>query len=112
MPDIRVRVPLNGKTINLAQLAAEVDADLSASDVEVVVADPVSTVTAAALRSAVEAHIPAPELDPDADLAAAIDAVDTSKVTDSATKAALNALKSALVGSGKPVAVSGRPTDR
>jgi hypothetical protein len=52
------------------------------------------------------------DADPDDDLAAAINAVDTSNVTDAATKAALNALKSALLGSGKPAAVSGRPTDR
>jgi hypothetical protein len=110
--DDRPRVALNGKTINLAQLAGEVGVALTASEIEVVVADPESTVTAAALQAALDAHTPAPESDADADLVAAINAVDTSKITDSATKAALNALKAALVGSGKPSAVAGRPTGR
>jgi hypothetical protein len=108
--DTRPRVPLNGKTVNLAQLATEVGTGLAASDTEVVVAEPTSTVTASALQAALDAHVPVPEPDPDADLAAAINAVDTSKITDSATKAALNALKAALLGSGKPAAASGRPT--
>jgi hypothetical protein len=58
------------------------------------------------------AHAPPPTPpppDPDGDLAAAIDAVDTSKITDAATKAALDALKAALTGNGKPAAVAGRP---
>jgi hypothetical protein len=112
MTDTRPRVPLNGKTINLGQLAAETGAALVASDTEVVVADESAPMTTAQLQSAVDAHTPAASPDPDADLAAAINAVDTSKVSDAATKAALNALKAALLGSGKPAAVSGRPTDR
>lgn len=56
------------------------------------------------------APLPAPDPDPDDELAGAISAVDTSKVTDPATKAALDALKAALLGNGNPAAVSGRPT--
>lgn len=56
MADTRPRVPLNGKTINLAQLTAEVGAALSASDSEIVVADPASTVTAAQLQTKLTAH--------------------------------------------------------
>ncbi len=59
MPDTRARVAINGKAINLAQLAKEVGAALSASDVEVVVVDEKATVTAAALHRAVAAHAPA-----------------------------------------------------
>lgn len=50
--------------------------------------------------------------DADADLSASISAVDTTKVTDTATRTALEALKSALVGKGKTAAASGRPTGR
>jgi hypothetical protein len=66
----------------------------------------------AKVQSVIDAHVPAPPTDPDADLANAINAVDTSKIADAATKAALNALKAALLGSGKPSAVAGRPTGR
>ncbi len=58
MSDPRVRVPLNGKAVNLAQLATEVGTALTASDTEVVVVDPKSTVTAAALSKALVAHTP------------------------------------------------------
>ncbi len=58
MSDSRVRVPLNGKTVNLARLTAEVGTALTASDTEVVVADVGSTVTAAALSKAIAAHTP------------------------------------------------------
>jgi hypothetical protein len=68
--------------------------------------DPI-TVQAAALDEALAAeagHVP-----PDDDLAASINAVDTSKITDTATRAALDALKAALVGKGRDSAVAGRP---
>jgi hypothetical protein len=58
MSDTRPRVKLNGKRIDLAQLAKEVGAPLSASETEVVVADPDSTVTAAALSKALAGHTP------------------------------------------------------
>jgi hypothetical protein len=112
MQDTRPRVALNGKAVDLAQLAEEVGAALTASDTEVVVVDPDAVVTVAQLKAAVDAHSPSPQPDPDADLAASINAVDTSKITDAAAKAALDALKAALVGSGKPAAASGRPTGR
>lgn len=60
MPDTRPRVPLNGKRIDLEQLAEEVGADLAASDSEVVVADEDSAVTVDALAAAVDAHVPPP----------------------------------------------------
>lgn len=58
MSDNRVRVPLNGKMVRLDQLAAEVGADLSVSDTEVVVTDEDSTVTAAGLSAALDSHAP------------------------------------------------------
>jgi hypothetical protein len=61
MTDTRPRVPLNGKTVGLEQLAEEVGADLCASDTEVVVADEDSTVTAAMLQAALDAHTPPSE---------------------------------------------------
>jgi hypothetical protein len=63
--DTRTRVPLNGKTVNLAQLAAEVGAALTASDTEVVVADEKAKITAAQLKAAVEAHKPPPPVAPE-----------------------------------------------
>lgn len=60
MTDTRVRVPLDGKKIDLAQLATEIGADLSASDAEVVVTDDDSPVTADALAAAVKSHTPPP----------------------------------------------------
>jgi hypothetical protein len=66
----------------------------------------------ATVQQAIADYIPPVQPNPDAELAAAITAVDTSKIGDAATKAALNALKAALVGSGKPSAVAGRPTGR
>lgn len=96
MTDTRPRVPLT-KPVNLAQLAAEVGASLTASDTEVVVADPDSAVTTAQLKAAVDAHTPAPQPDPDAELVAAITAATS-----------LAQLKDALVGKGRPAAVAGR----
>lgn len=60
MSDTRTRVPLT-KPVDLAQLAAEVGAALSASDTEVVVADLDATVTAQALSAALAAHTPQPD---------------------------------------------------
>lgn len=102
MPDTRPRVPLNGKAIRLGQLAAEVGADLTASDTEVVVADDDSTVTQSALQSAVDAHVPAVEPDPEAEFTSAVTAIDTSKIGDAATKAALDAIKAVLAGAKGP----------
>jgi hypothetical protein len=51
--DTRTRVPLN-KAVDLAQLAAEVGAALTASDSEVVAADPTAKVDARALAAAVK----------------------------------------------------------
>lgn len=101
MTDTRTRVPLNGKVVDLTQLTVEVGAALTASDTEVVVADPDSTVTAAQLRTALDAHTPAPDPDPDAELVAAITAATT-----------LAQLKDALIGKGRPAAVVGRPMNR
>lgn len=60
MTDTRPRVSLNGKTVRLDQLAAEVKAGLTASDTEVVIAEDKSPVTVEALRAAVDAHVPDP----------------------------------------------------
>lgn len=94
--DTRPRVSYS-KPIDIAQLAAEVGTPLSSSDTEVVVADPTSTVTAAQLRAAIDAHTPVPKTDPDAELVAAITAATT-----------LAQLKDALIGKGRPAAVAGR----
>lgn len=74
MSDTRPRVPLNGKTVRLDQLAAEVGTDLVASETEVVVADEASTVTQAALQKALDAHTPAADPDPDAEFRTALEA--------------------------------------
>jgi hypothetical protein len=96
--DTRPRVPLNGKKVNLAQLAAEVGAALAASDTEVVVADPSSSVTAAALQAALDAHTPAVPPDPEAEFRKAVEAATS-----------LDALKAALLGSTGPGAEPRRP---
>lgn len=101
MTDTRVRVPLNGKVIDLAQLAVEVGADLTASGVEVVVVDEESTVTAAALKAAVDAHVVAAEVDHTAAFTEAVKAATT-----------LDALKAALLGTKGPGAEPRRPTGR
>lgn len=60
----RVTLPLNGKPVDLAQLTTEVGAALLwTDDDEVVVVHPDSGVTVHALRSAVDAHQPAPAVD-------------------------------------------------
>lgn len=64
MTDTRPRVPLNGKSVDLALLTEEVGAPLAASETEVVVADPDSDVTKAALAAAVKAHTPPPQVEP------------------------------------------------
>jgi hypothetical protein len=107
--DTRPRVPLNGKTVNLAQLAAEVGAALTASDTEVVVADDTASVTASALKTALDAHTPTPAVDHAAQFDQAVGAIDTSKVTDPAAKAALDAIKSVLTGGKGPGADPRRP---
>jgi hypothetical protein len=107
--DTRTRVPLNGKAVDLAQLAAEVGVPLTASDSEVVVADSKSTVTAAVLKTALDAHTPVPPVDHAAEFGKAVTAIDTSKVTDPAAKAALDALKSVLTGAKGPGAEPRRP---
>lgn len=75
--DTRPRTPLNGKRVDLAQLAAEIGAPLTASDEEVVIADPASQVTAAQLKAAVDAHTPAPQPDPDAEFRTALEGATT-----------------------------------
>lgn len=59
--DDRIRIPLGGKVVNLAQLAAEVGAALSASDTEIVVADLRAGVSEAAVRAALAAHVADPD---------------------------------------------------
>jgi hypothetical protein len=105
--DTRPRVPLNGKTVALAQLAAEVGAPLSASDTEVVVADEDSAVTGSALQAALDAHTPAVAPTPDDDLAARIKAVHD----DPQVSASVKKLTAALLGLNGESAVAGRPTD-
>jgi hypothetical protein len=61
-----------------------------------------------AIRAVVEAHDPTPPPpppDPQAELAAAIEAVDTSTIVDPAVAAAIEALKAALLGA-EPGAVA------
>lgn len=100
MTDTRPRIRLT-KPIDLAQLAAEVGTGLTASDTEVVVADPKSTVTAAQLKAAVDAHTPPA-------------AVDHNKAFRDAVTAAtsLDALKAALLGTKGPGAEPRRPDGR
>jgi hypothetical protein len=107
VPDDRPRVPLAGKRIDLAQLAGEVGTPLVASDTEVVVADEDTTVTAAALQAALDAHVPATTPDADADLAARIQAVHD----DPNVSASVKKLTAALLGLNGEAAVAGRPTD-
>lgn len=97
MTDTRARVPLNGKTVLLDQLAAEVGAALTASDTEVVVVDPTAKVTAAQLRNALAGHVPSPPPDPDAEFRAAVEAATT-----------ISALKAALLGHTGPGAQARR----
>jgi hypothetical protein len=99
MSDTRPRAALNGKKINLAQLAGEVGAALAASDTDVVVVDEDSTVTSDALQAAVDAHVPAAEPDPDAEFRKAVEAATT-----------LDALKAALLGTKGPGAEPRRAT--
>jgi hypothetical protein len=106
MTDTRPRVPLNGKAVDLAQLAVEVGAALSASDTEVVVADEKTSVSAEALQAALDAHVPAPPADPDADLAARVRAV-----YDAAPAGPAKDLCAALLGLNGDAAVAGRPAD-
>lgn len=58
--DTRTRVPLT-KPVDLAQLAAEVGAALSASEDDLVVADADAPVTPEALSAALDAHTPDPD---------------------------------------------------
>lgn len=57
MADNRVRVPLNGRKINLRQLSNEVGVALTANEDDVVVVDPESTVKKADLEVAVNRHV-------------------------------------------------------
>lgn len=98
MTDARPRIPLNGKAVNLEQLAAEVGTALTASQTEVVVADLESPVTTDVLQAALDAHAPVPVPDPDAEFRAAVEAATT-----------LSALKAALLGSKGPGAQARRP---
>jgi hypothetical protein len=104
--DTRPRVPLNGRTINLAQLATEVGAPLTASGTEVVIADSESAVSAAQLQAALDAHVPAQPADANADLAARIQAVHD----DPNVSASVKKLTAALLGLNGEAAVAGRPT--
>lgn len=107
--DPRVRVRTEGKALDLAQLTVEVGAALTASDTEVVVADPDSGVTAAALKTALAAHKPPAPVDHAAQFGQAVTAIDTSKVTDPAAKAVLDAIKAVLSGGKGPGAEPRRP---
>jgi hypothetical protein len=66
-----------------------------------------------AIRQAVSSHDPTPPPpppDPDAELAAAIAAVDTTGIVDPAAKAAVEALKGALLGKVRAGRVAAQPT--
>lgn len=76
-PDLRPRVPLNGKAVRLDQLAAEVGAALTASETEVVVADPEATVTTTQLRAAIAKHVPIAAADPIAVMVAEVEKATT-----------------------------------
>lgn len=64
MVDTRVRIPLNGKKIDLDQLTTEVGAPLTASDTELVVANPDSQISPEVLSAKLAAHTPVPKKDP------------------------------------------------
>lgn len=100
MTDNRVRVPVNGKTIDLAQLDAETGGHgLVASDTEVIAVEG-SPVTADRLAAAVAAHAPSLPVDADESLRAEIEKATT-----------VAELKAALLGSkpGQAARVAGRP---
>jgi hypothetical protein len=99
--DPRPRVPLNGKTVDLAQLSVEVGTPLSSSDTEVVVADPDSTVTVADLQAALDAHTPAAPVDAE---------VEFRKALEDATS--WQTLRDALLGKAGPGAEPRRPDGR
>jgi hypothetical protein len=100
---------LNGDQLSAELHAAGVPSDVGLSGDDLLVFDADES-QEQAVSSVVAAHQPAPSApaDPDADLAAAITAVDTSKIADAATRGAVDALKAALIGKGKPAAVAGR----
>lgn len=100
MSDTRTRIPLT-KPVDLAQLATEVGAALTASETELVVADPASEVTAAALKSALDAHTPAPKTDPEAEFRKALEAATT-----------VAQIRDALLGKTGPGAEPRRPDSR
>jgi hypothetical protein len=58
MADTRVRVPLNGKPIDLGQLDAETGGHGLSAGVDDVVADETSPLSAESLAAAVAAHVP------------------------------------------------------
>jgi hypothetical protein len=63
--DTRVRVPLGGKQIDLAQLTEEIGVGLTADDTHVVVADPDDDhITVEQLAAALDAHDPPAPVDP------------------------------------------------
>lgn len=102
MTDTRVRVPLNGKQVDLAALDADTGGHgLCSSDDEVVAVEG-SPVTAEQLQAALAAHTPPDTVDPDDELRAQIEAATT--VAD---------LKAALLGTkpGQVARVAGRSKD-
>jgi hypothetical protein len=98
--DTRVRISRD-RPVRLDQLADEVGTALCASESEIVVADPDSPVTAAALRSALDAHTPVEDPDPAQEFADAVKAATT-----------LDGLKAALLGIKGPGAEPRRPDIR
>jgi hypothetical protein len=106
--------PLPG-ALNGGALAAELaaagfaDADVYVRGADLIVAGPADA-DRDAVKSVVDNHVPpAPPPDPDDELDAALAAVDTSTVTDTATRDALDAVIAALRGtSGRKGAAAGR----
>lgn len=97
MTDTRPRVALT-KPVDLTLLADELGVPLTASEDEVVVADPASTVTAAQLQAAIDAHTPPAKADPDAEFRAALTAATT-----------VAQLRDALLGKAGPGAQARHP---
>lgn len=64
----------------------------------------------AKVRAVLDAHTPPPPVDHAAEFGKAVNAIDTSKVTDLAAKAALDAIKAVLTGGKGPGAEPRKPS--
>lgn len=92
---------LNGVALEAELATAGHRASVTVDRDTLVVDGPADSVSDA-VAAVIAAHKPPTPTNPAADFRSAVDAVDTSKITDAGTRAAINALKAALVGSAGP----------